>query len=127
MNLINDDCLNAMNSIPDKSIDLVICDLPYGTTNCAWDIIIPFENLWKQYNRICKDNAAIVLFGQEPFSSMLRMSNLKDYKYDLYWEKEAPTNILQLKKRFGKMLKLYLYFIKNNVLIIHKNINILVN
>lgn len=88
MTLFNDDCLNAMKSIADNSVDMVLCDLPYGTTKCPWDVIIPFEDLWKEYNRVCKPNAAIVLFGQEPFSSMLRMSNLKDYKYDLYWEKK---------------------------------------
>ena len=93
MTLFNDDCLNAMKSIADNSVDMVLCDLPYGTTKCPWDVVIPFEDLWKEYNRVCKPNAAIVLFGQEPFSSMLRMSNLKDYKYDLYWEKEAPITI----------------------------------
>ena len=79
--IFNADCLEKMNDIKDHSIDMVLCDLPYGTTACSWDIIIPFDKLWEQYKRICKDNAAIVLFGQEPFSSMLRMSNLKDYKY----------------------------------------------
>lgn len=96
------DCLDIMKTIKDHTIDMVLCDLPYGTTKCHWDIVISFESLWKEYKRICKSNAAIVLFGQEPFSSMLRLSNLDDYKYDLYLEKEAPTNILQLKKRFGK-------------------------
>lgn len=61
------DCLELMKNIPDKSIDAIICDLPYGTTKCTWDIVIPFDLLWEQYNRICKDNAAIILFGQEPF------------------------------------------------------------
>ena len=112
MKLFNDDCLNAMKSIADNSVDMVLCDLPYGTTKCPWDVIIPFEDLWKEYNRVCKPNAAIVLFGQEPFSSMLRMSNLKDYKYDLYWEKEAPTNVLQLKKRFGKNIETISVFYK---------------
>ena len=74
--------------IDDKSIDCIICDLPYGTTKCTWDNVIPFDKLWEQYNRIIKDNGAIVLFGSEPFSSQLRLSNLKNYKYDLYWKKE---------------------------------------
>ena len=100
--LYRGDCLKVFKKIKRHSIDMILCDLPYGTTKCSWDSIIPFENLWKEYKRVCKENAAIVLFGQEPFSSMLRISNLSDYKYDLYWEKEAPTNILQLKKRFGK-------------------------
>ncbi len=78
-----------MEQIPEKSIDMVLCDLPYGTTNCSWDIVIPFEELWEQYNRIIKENGIIILFGQEPFSSYLRISNIKDYKYDLYWEKNA--------------------------------------
>ena len=77
------DCLELMKEIPDKSIDMILCDLPYGTTNCKWDVVIPFEPLWEQYKRIIKDNGAIVLFGSEPFSSKLRLSNLKNYKYDL--------------------------------------------
>jgi len=101
-----------MEQIPDKSIDMVLCDLPYGTTNCSWDIIIPFENLWKQYNRIIKDNGAVVLFGQEPFSSYLRISNIKDYKYDLYWEKERLTNIQQVKRRPGKTIETISVFYK---------------
>lgn len=74
--LINGDCLTVMKDIPDKSIDMVCCDLPYGTTACKWDNVIPFEPLWEQYNRIIKDNGAIVLFGSEPFSSALRISNI---------------------------------------------------
>lgn len=86
--LIKGDCLIEMQNIADKSIDCIICDLPYGTTACKWDIIIPFEPLWAQYKRIIKDNGAIVLFGSEPFSTILRMSNLKDYKYDWIWNKK---------------------------------------
>lgn len=82
-----------MNGIPDKSIDMILCDLPYGTTQCKWDTVIPFDKLWKQYKRIIKDNGVIVLFGQEPFSSYLRMSNIEDYKYDWIWEKSNPSNI----------------------------------
>ena len=81
------DCLELMKDIPDKSIDAIIADLPYGTTACKWDTIIPFEPLWEQYKRIIKDNGAIVLFGSEPFSSALRMSNIKNFKYDWIWEK----------------------------------------
>ena len=72
-------CLELMKDIPDKSIDLILCDLPYGTTACKWDTIIPFDKLWEQY---IKERGAIVLFGVEPFSSTLRMSNIKNYKYD---------------------------------------------
>jgi DNA modification methylase len=90
--LIHGDCLVEMNSIPDKSTDMILCDLPYGTTACRWDVIIPFEPLWAQYNRIIKDRGAIVLFGSEPFSSYLRMSNIKQYKYDWVWNKKLAGN-----------------------------------
>lgn len=79
--------MELMKDIPDKSIDMILCDLPYGTTDCKWDSVIPFEPLWEQYNRIIKDNGAIVLFGSEPFSTLLRMSNIKNYKYDWVWVK----------------------------------------
>ncbi len=101
----NDDCLESMKDIPDKSIDMILCDLPYGTTACKWDSIIPFEPLWEQYNRIIKENGVICLFGQEPFSSLLRISNIKTYRYDWYWQKERPTNIMQIKKRAGKVVE----------------------
>ena len=93
------DCLELMKNIPDSSIDCIICDLPYGTTSCKWDIVIPFEPLWEQYNRIIKDTGAIVLFGSEPFSSKLRLSNLKNYKYDWVWEKTKPSGHLNAKKQ----------------------------
>lgn len=99
------DCLEVMKNIPDKSVNVVICDLPYGTTACLWDTIIPFDKLWEQYDRICKENAAIVLFGQEPFTSVMRMSNISNWKYDWYWEKERITNIAQVKKRAGKTVE----------------------
>ena len=93
------DCLELMKDIPDKSIDMILCDLPYGTTACKWDNIIPFEPLWEQYNRIIKDNGAIVLFGSEPFSSNLRMSNLKMYRYDWVWVKNKPSGHLEAKNK----------------------------
>lgn len=89
-----------MKNIPDKSIDMILCDLPYGTTACKWDIIIPFEPLWKQYNRIIKDNGAIILFGKQPFTTLLINSNLKYYKYSLIWKKDNHDNPLMAKKRF---------------------------
>jgi len=92
------DCLELMKDIPDGSIDMILCDLPYGITACKWDVIIPFEPLWEQYNRIIKDNGAIVLFGSEPFSSALRMSNIKRYKYDWIWDKVKPSGHLNAKK-----------------------------
>ena len=85
--IIHGDCLKVMPSIADKSIDMILCDLPYGTTSCAWDTIIAFEPLWQQYKRVCKDNAAIVLFGSQPFTSKLIMSNLDMFKYALVWNK----------------------------------------
>ncbi|MDY3662167.1 MAG: site-specific DNA-methyltransferase [Ruminococcus bovis] len=99
MELLKGDCLELMKDIPDKSIDMILCDLPYGTTACKWDVIIPFEPLWEQYNRIIKDNGAIVLFGSEPFSSYLRMSNIKNFKYDWIWNKKLAGNGILAKKQ----------------------------
>ena len=81
------DCLALMNDIPSGSIDLILCDLPYGTTACKWDTVIPFEPLWAQYRRIAKRNAAIVLTASQPFTSALVMSNLRDFRYSLVWDK----------------------------------------
>ena len=97
--IYNKDCLEGMKLIDDKSIDMILCDLPYGTTQCKWDIIIPFEVLWDHYERIIKDNGAIVLFGCEPFSSHLRLSNLKLYKYDWIWDKVKGTGFLNAKRQ----------------------------
>ena len=105
MKLYNSDCLEVMQSIKDNSVDLILCDLPYGCTSCAWDVIIPFDKLWEQYKRIIKPNGAILLFGNEPFSSLLRVSNLDWYKYDIYWEKERLTNVQQVKRRVGKTVE----------------------
>lgn len=87
-----------MKRIPDKSIDMILCDLPYGTTVCKWDSVIPFEPLWKQYNRIIKNNGAIVLFGSEPFSTKLRHSNLKMFRYDWIWRKPKGSGFYNAKK-----------------------------
>lgn len=97
--LYNADCLEVMRLIEDKSVDMICCDLPYGITACKWDSVIPFESLWEQYNRIIKDNGAIVLFGSEPFSSKLRISNLKMYRYDWVWIKDKGSDPLQANKR----------------------------
>lgn len=99
MQLIHGDCLEKMKDIPDKSIDMILCDLPYGTTACKWDTVIPFEPLWIQYKRIIKDRGAIVLFGSEPFSSYLRMSNIKQYKYDWVWDKKIGIGFQVAKYR----------------------------
>jgi len=88
MTLLQGDCLELMKDISDKSIDLILCDLPYGTTRNKWDTVIPFDKLWEQYNRIIKDNGAIVLFSQMPFGANLIMSNPKMFRYEWVWEKE---------------------------------------
>lgn len=93
-NIYCGDCLSIMPHIADKSVDAIICDLPFGTTKNKWDSIIPFESLWEQYNRIIKDDGAIVLFSQQPFTSMLVMSNPKMFKYEWIWEKENGTGFL---------------------------------
>lgn len=93
------DCLELMKDIPNGSIDMILADLPYGTTACKWDTIIPFDKLWKQYERIIKPKGAIVLFGSEPFSSLLRCSNLKAYKYDWIWFKNHPSGFALAKKQ----------------------------
>ena len=92
------DCLELMKDIPDGSIDLILCDLPYGTTKNKWDSIIPFEPLWEQYERIIKDKGAIVLFSQSPFDKALAMSNVKLFKYEWIWEKSNATGHLNAKR-----------------------------
>ena len=86
--LIQGECLTEMQKIESGSVDAIITDPPYGTTACKWDSVIPFEPMWQQLNRIIKPDGAIVLFGAEPFSSALRMSNIKNYKYDWKWQKD---------------------------------------
>ena len=98
MNLIQGDCLEEMKNIEDGSIDMILCDLPYGTTQNKWDSIIPLNRLWKQYKRIIKDNGVIVLTAQQPFTSVLVVSNYKLFKYGWVWVKEAGTGFLNAKK-----------------------------
>ena len=93
------DCLELMKDISDGSVDLVLTDPPYGTTACKWDSVIPFEPMWEQLNRIIKPNGAICLFGSEPFSSALRMSNIKHFKYDWIWDKVKPSGFQVAKFR----------------------------
>tara|TARA_R100000655_G_scaffold348_8_gene1443 strand:- start:1122 stop:1868 length:747 start_codon:yes stop_codon:yes gene_type:complete len=112
MQLYNGDCLEIMKSIKDKSVDAIITDPPYGTTACKWDSVIPFDLMWKQLNRIIKPNGAVVLFGSEPFSSHLRMSNIKNYKYDWIWNKLYGTNIYEANKRPMKYHELISVFYK---------------
>lgn len=96
--VLQGDCLELMKDIPDKSIDMILCDLPYGTTACKWDTIIPFELLWEQYKRIIKDNGAIVLTASQPFTSALVMSNPTWFRYEMIWSKNRGTGLFNAKK-----------------------------
>lgn len=95
--LMQGDCLDRMAEITDGSVDLVLADPPYGTTACKWDAVIPFDPMWAQVRRVLKPNGAAVLFGQEPFSSLLRASNLSDFRYDWYWRKSRPSGFTNAK------------------------------
>lgn len=97
--IFNEDCLVGMNKIPDKSIDMILCDLPYGTTACKWDAIIPLDKLWEQYLRVTKDNGAIVLTACQPFTTKLISSNFKNFKYNWVWEKPQGVDPFMAKKR----------------------------
>jgi len=125
--LILGDCLEEMPKLEAGSVDAIIADIPYGTTACKWDIVIPFAPMWKQLKRIVKPNGAIVLFGSEPFSSALRMSNIKNYKYDWVWKKTRPTGFANAKKRPLKLTENiiifnahYLYYIPQGLIKIDK-------
>jgi DNA modification methylase len=110
INLMKGDCLDRMKEIPDGSVDLILCDPPYGTTACKWDSVIDFELMWVELKRVIKPNGAIVLFGSEPFSSALRMSNIEDYKYDWIWEKSNCTGFLNAKKqplRYSELMSVF--------------------
>ena len=95
--LVNAECIETMKRLPDNSIDLILTDPPYGTTACKWDSIIPLDKMWEQLKRIIKPNGAIVLFGSEPFSSFLRCSNIKNFKYDWIWDKTKGSNFQTVK------------------------------
>jgi site-specific DNA-methyltransferase (adenine-specific) len=110
--VIQGDCLEVMKGIPDKSIDMILCDLPYGTTACKWDTIIPFEPLWKQYKRIIKDNGAIVLSASQPFTSALVMSNPDMFREELCWLKNKSGSGLQAKQKHIKIHENILVFSK---------------
>ena len=114
INLLNGNCLELMNNIADNSIDLILCDLPYGTTACSWDTIIPFDKLWEHYCRIIKDKGNIILFGQEPFSSICRMSNLKMYRYDWVWVKQRPSNFQLMNFQPGRVQENIMVFSKSS-------------
>ena len=97
--LINGDCLEIMKTFQDSSIDAIITDLPYGTTACSFDVVIPFDKLWEQFKRIRKDSCPIVLFAGEPFASYLRISNIKEFKYDWVWKKSKSGSAFTAKYR----------------------------
>lgn len=107
------DCLELMKQIPDGSIDAIITDPPYGTTACKWDSVIPLEPMWQQLNRIIKFNGAILLFGSEPFSSALRISNIKKFKYDWIWNKKLAGNGILAKKQPLKIHEIVSVFNSN--------------
>lgn len=99
MQLMQGDCLELMRSIPDGSVDMILCDLPYGTTACKWDTVIPFEPLWAQYRRIAKRNAAIVLTASQPFTTALIASNVDLFRYSWVWEKDQGVNFMSAKRQ----------------------------
>lgn len=111
--IIHGDCLEVMKDIPDKSVDMILCDLPYGTTNRnKWDVVISFDKLWGQYNRVIKDNGAILLFADEPFTSQLIMSNHKNFKQRITWDKDRGSGFLNAKKMLLKQTEDIVLFYK---------------
>lgn len=110
--LYNDDLFNILPTLESKSIDCCIIDPPYGSTPLEWDKLLDFKKLWIELDRICKDTCAILIFGQEPFSSYVRLSNIDNYKYDWYWQKERLTNVFQVKNRPGKVIETISVFYK---------------
>ncbi len=114
--LYKGDCLKIMELFEKNVFDAIITDLPYGATRFKWDFVIPFDEMWKRLKKIRKDRTPIVLFGSEPFSSLLRISNLKEYKYDWYWQKERVVNVFQVKKRAGLVIETISVFYKKQCL-----------
>lgn len=114
IDLYHGDCIDIMHQLIKKGIkvDAVITDIPYGTTACPWDEVIPFDKMWDCIKQLRFDTTPILLFGNEPFNSYLRISNIKEYRYDIYWQKERATNIFQLKKRPAKVIETINVFYK---------------
>ena len=110
--LYKGDCLIEMSNIEDHSVDMILCDLPYGTTACKWDTVLPFDKLWGHYSRITRDESAILLFGSEPFSSYLRLSNIKNFRYDLIWYKNTSGGFINAKKQPMKYHEIISVFYK---------------
>lgn len=117
------DCLELMKDIPNKSVDMILCDLPYGTTACKWDTIIPFEPLWREYTRIIKNNGAIILFAQQPFTSELIHSNLNMFRHNLIWQKDKCANFLHAKNQPRKMCEDIVVFSKKGSGFVHNSKN----
>ena len=113
MELLNGDCLEVMKSIPDNSVDMVLCDPPYGTTACKWDIPLPLKQLWEQYDRITKKNAAILLFSAQPFTTDLICSNRKNFRYEIIWQKTQAQGFLNANKMPLRAHENILVFYKN--------------
>lgn len=118
--VIQGDCLNILPSIPDKSIDMILCDLPYGTTQNKWDSVIDLQALWAEYERIIKDNGAIVLTAQGIFTAKLILSKEKLFKYKITWIKSKPTNFLNAKNNRFVNTKMFVFSIKNSRYTIRK-------
>lgn len=113
--LYHGDCIEVMRRLIQEGVkvDAIITDPPYGTTLCAWDAVIPFDAMWDCIKQLRNDDTPILLFGNEPFNSYLRVSNIEEYRYDIYWQKERATNIFQLKKRPGKVIETINVFYKS--------------
>ena len=112
--IYNEDCLEGMKKIEDESVDMILCDLPYGTTACSWDTIIPFEPLWAEYERIIKDNGAIVLTASQPFTSALVMSKPNMFKHEWIWQKTSASNFMSMKYQPAKKHESILVFCKKS-------------
>ena len=109
--IYNEDCLEGMKRIPEGSVDCIICDLPYGTTDCSWDSIIPLDKVWEQYNRVIKKSGAIILFAQQPFTAILTCSNLKLYRHNYVWIKDKCGNFIAARYQPGKYVEDIIVFI----------------
>jgi len=127
--LINNDCLKAMDDLIEEGVkvDAVICDPPYGVTACKWDSVIDFDEMWKRLDKLIKENGAVVLFGSEPFSSALRMSNIKNYRYDWVWNKSHSTSFALAKKQPMRTFEIISIFYKtqciyNPIMVLKKSI-----
>ena len=127
INLYNGDCLKILSDISDKSVDMILTDLPYGETRSKWDKILDFDRLWEHYLRIITDNGAIVLFGNEPFSSMLRQSQHKYYRYDWKWVKNRATGFANSNYRPMRIYEDIMVFSKANASAGGKNNSMIYN